>query len=385
MTTDKEEIKEAIEQRAQELKKDFEGLTEEQKTMVAYRKIIKLLKEEYASISLSNGNIAETERTKTINEILAIIKASDYECGIIKPIMLYAMSDNYEMYKKFYLESLISLNKVLENYKLLAQELKINNALELSHLFSYMLWNGYYSVTKEHNYNIENRLLLLGMYSFDVIKGEGVCLAYAELLHNYLSVCEKKSSILLCKMGKDKEYKRDYIPQIERKIKKLSIPKKMLFSARNFVMQGIINKFGNHAVTLIEDDSKLYIYDSTNLLVLNILDSNTATLITGTGEFGLRPLTTIPLLSHADPNQLFEKLLSNNIKPAYTRDDIVSSFDNIINLLNNNRGLLDDAYDNIHQELEIINNQIEEIGGYRKLRKRIRQERANNIEGANNE
>lgn len=84
------------------------------------------------------------------------------------------MSEHSNDYKELYKESLICYNKILENYSILAQELNINNSLELSHLFAYMLWNGYYSVTKKHVYKLQERMMLPGMHSFDVIKGKEI-------------------------------------------------------------------------------------------------------------------------------------------------------------------------------------------------------------------
>ena len=44
-----------------------------------------------------------------------------------------------------YEKSIINYNEMLNKYKDLALELKLKNALQISMLFSYMVWNGYYS------------------------------------------------------------------------------------------------------------------------------------------------------------------------------------------------------------------------------------------------
>ena len=46
---------------------------------------------------------------------------------------------------------------ILELYKNIALELKLSTALEFSYYYTYLLWNGYFSVTKEHEYNEVNR------------------------------------------------------------------------------------------------------------------------------------------------------------------------------------------------------------------------------------
>lgn len=282
------------------------------------------------------------------------------------------MRDNEIKYKEIYKESLIHYNKILENYKKLAQDLRLNASLDLSHLFTYMLWNGYFSVTKEHFYKLQERLLLPGMYSFDVIKGRGVCLAYAELLHNYLSICGKYSSILTCKVPTEKNaVSCDYRPKIERHTKN-SASSKISSTLMTFFLGGLINKLGNHAITLIEENENLYCYDPTNLYALNIQSSLTASIINGKGEFQIKPLMTVITNPHSDPNHLYEKLLLGNIKPALTRKEFIFSFENIIELINNNINLLNDAYDNIHSDLEYINKQTEEIGDYHKALKKIK-------------
>jgi len=271
-----------------------------------------------------------------------------------------------------YINSLESYKKVLENYKQLSKELNINSSLDLSHLFTYMLWNGYFSVTKQHSYKLEERLLLPGMHSFDVIKGKGVCLAYAQLLSDFLAMCEKNSALLNVKVpsGKNK-IKSDYRPEIERnvQISKASLIKSKMLA---LFLKGLINKVGNHAITLIEEDNKIFAYDPTNLFVLNVKDDEVAKIINGEGTFDIKLLASLMLFPHSDINNIYEKLLSGNIEPAFTRKEIVLSFEEIMELLNSNINLLNDVYDNIHPELEIINKQTDDIGGYHSVLKKIK-------------
>lgn len=369
-----------IEERVDELKKDFVNLNDSQKKLLAYRKIIDLsnkgipIKE--ALNKLKNDNIFDLRDTE---EILAIIKASDFNVRYVESVLLYHSCGREKDFKELYKDSLVSYNKILENYKLLADELKLNNSLELSHLFTYMLWNGYYSVTKHHAYKLQERLMLPGMYSFDVMKGKGVCLAYAELLHNYLTACDKTSALLNCKVptGKNKIV-RYYTPNINRNIENNYISK-LLNKSTMFLLKGLVKKTGNHAVTLIEDNNKIYIYDPTNLYSLNVIDKDTASVINGKGYFDIKPFTSLLFTANSDPNCLFEKLLNGNIKQAYTNNDIKISFEKVLEVINNNLSLLDDAYDNIHSELEFIDNQTDEIGGVSKALKKIREKSTNSI------
>lgn len=356
-----------IEKIAERYKEKFKGLTEKEQRLFVYRCVIEIGKNN----DFVKENLKEIELEPT-DLLRALVRASEYNAGMFSSLILYAMCGNDEKYKSLYAESLNSYKKVLENYKLLANELKLESALDISHLFTYMLWNGYYSVTKTHSYKLQERLLLPGMYSFDVIKGKGVCLAYAELLRNYLTICDKKSALLDCKVPTGKnDISYDYRPQINRG-EGTNRSTKILNKLITPLLEGLTNKTGNHAVTLIEDNGKMFIYDPTNLYVLNVIDEATATIINGKGNFNIKPFSTLVITPDSDPNQLFEKLVRGNINPAFTRKEVIFSFENMMELIKNNINLLDDAYDNIHHELKVIDRQTDEIGGKFKALKKIK-------------
>ena len=364
----KEKTTKNIEELGQEiegLKQEFKGLPKLQRELLLYRKIAEMSK---AKDSFKVFNDSYYNQDINLDELSCLIKTAN--AGFWKPLMLYVVCEEELKYQEIYKESLICYNKVLENYKRLAQELKVNSSLDLSHLMTYMLWNGYFSVNKKHFYELQERLLLPGMHSFDVIKGKGVCLAYAELLDNYLTICGKQSSILNCKVpSREKRISYDYRPKIERNVKKNTSNR---FSERfiAFLLGGLINKFGNHAITLIQENGNIYAYDPTNISALNIKDSSTACIINGKGEFKIKPLTSIVMNPYTDSNHICEKILLSDIEPALTKDEFILSFENLMELLNNNTSLLDDAYDNIHSDLEYIDRQTEEIGDGNKVLKK---------------
>lgn len=358
-----------LEQKEEELKQEFKDLTKIQRELLLYRKIAEIGKLE----DDTKNDEKELFSNIKISELLCLIKAGNI--GYLKPFMVYSTLTLKLEYQDVYKESIISYNNVLENYKRLAQELNLNSSLDLSNLLSYMLWNGYFSVNKKHFYNLQGRLLLPGLNSFDIIKGKGVCLAYAELLDNYLSICGKESSILSCKVPEnDKSISFDYRPKIERNIK-INTNNRLLNNSMLFCLKGLINKFGNHAITLIWENGNIYAYDPTNFYVLNIKDFSVASIINGTGEFQIKPLATFIMNPYADSNHIFEKLLSGDIKSTLTRKEFIFSFENLIELMNSNISLLDDAYDNIHNDLEYINKQTNEIGNSLKVLKKNKNRR----------
>lgn len=350
---------------------EFDGLNQKEQALLAYRKIIELKKSCYCA---KKQNMLTHDKIDESDRILAIIKASCGNAGYLKSLVLETMCESNLECSDLFKKSLVSYNNVLDNYRLLAQELRICNSLELSHLLTYMLWGGYFSVTKKHVYRLQNRLLLSGVHSFDVIKGRGVCLAYAELLRNYLNTCDKKAAMLDCYVSMDKnDISYDWRPSIQRNyIKEAS--RNTLYRVLVFLLKGLVSKTGNHSVTLIEENGKLFIYDTTNLAVLNVVDENTATLINGSGNYQINPLSTLILNPMADDNKLFERLFSGRvIEPAFNFDYVKDSFEETLEVINNNIKLLDDAYDNIHLELEVIDRQTDEIGGHFNSLKKIRE------------
>lgn len=357
---DNEDIK-SFEEKIEKYTIEFSGLTDKEKTFLAYRKIIELLE---------TGEIKNIDEDEVDDTFSAIVLASNHNISYFKIIFLQFYYNLMNKCKEEYKKSLVSYKKILDNYKKLAEELNINDSLELSHLFTYMLWNGYYSINKEYYYDATSRLMLPGMHSFDIIKGGGVCLAQSELLSNYLNVCEKESTLLLCNIPtKKNSIKINYHPNIKMQYRNEKL-NNILFSLLSVPLNPISKVLCNHAVALIKDNNRFYIYDPTNLLVLNVLNENSASIVNGTGIFDIKLLNTLPLIVEPKHNQLLEQITFNHTTKNYSQEEVISSFEKIIELLKNNIKLLDDAYENIHSELELINNEIEKNDGIMKIMKK---------------
>ena len=81
---------------------------------------------------------------------------------------LYIISRAAEVYEKkcyinnIYYEDLIEeYNMILKKTSKLAQELNLKNSLELSILFMFLLWDGYFSKNKKNKYNFIYILLII--------------------------------------------------------------------------------------------------------------------------------------------------------------------------------------------------------------------------------
>lgn len=354
---------EGIKNRELELKPLFENLKGKEKELLVYKKII-----EYQDNTTKVNNYDDV-----LAEVQALIYASDFCTEPLKPLIVNYLCIDQKLYRQLYIEALISYNNILKNYSDLAKELNIDSTLELSHLFSYLLWNGYFSTSKEHVYRLKNRLLLPSMYSFDVIRGNGVCLAYSELLNNFLEICNKESALLECYFPTKKgAITTSYRPEIKRNFD-INFVSRNISRCTTLFLKGLIVRIGNHAVTLIRENNKFLIYDSTNLYVLNVISDEKAEIINGTGTFDIKPLSTLILNPEADRKNLFEKLVSEKNDYKLSRKELIVGWENIMTLLNDNISLLNDSYDNIHSDLSLIEEKTNEYGGlfksWRKIKK----------------
>lgn len=357
----------AIELKVKPNVEEQKDLTDNQRKLLALKKVSKIAKKSLEE----NKSIIDYR-----DEILATVRSSNKTITTSDAMLLFSSMKSEKEYKELYSESYSRLQNVLENYKSLSNELNINSPLELCILFTYLLWSGYFSVSKSHTYELKKRLLLTGLNSFDIIKGHGVCLGYSELLDYFLKTCENNSALLYCKVPTKKEQiERGYTPDIKRNIN-VGLLGKMICKSATPLLKGITNKYGNHAVTLVEDHDKLYIYDATNLYVLNIIDENTASIINGKGEFNIKPFRSIIQSPHNLSDSIIERLITEKTNEAFNEDQIIEYFDKILEIANSNNSLIEDTYTNIHNDLEFIDNQTDEYGGLFKARKIIRKQKS---------
>lgn len=101
-------------------------------------------------------NLLEDPKLKEqdIKEKRKIIFMSEIIRDINKNFFIFT-GDDYGISEEYYPYVLYQISK-------LASELKLKNSLEISNLFTYLLWNGYLSKTKQNVYRIEKRKLIEG-------------------------------------------------------------------------------------------------------------------------------------------------------------------------------------------------------------------------------
>ena len=277
---------------------------------------------------------------------------------LLKIGMLTEMIKRKNSFDKEYAKEMKLYRDILVMYKNLAEELKLSTALEFCYYYSYLLWNGYFSVSKEHNYDKNNRSVNLNFLASSVLNGSGVCLEYSALLNDFLKVCNKDSVLISCYTPTKKgEVAIDYRPDIVRNVKDNTqkSTEMLTFMANMF---GITKKIGNHAVTVINENGQQFVFDATNLAILNIEDKLKASIINGRGYFDLKKFF-LDLFNLSDcSSELFYMLKNEIAHSSLEKNNIISSYENTLEIVNKNRILLDEGYEYIHSSIEQINSRV---------------------------
>ncbi len=259
--------------------------------------------------------------------------------------------NNREKYHQAFKNYDILLRKTI----LLGRELKLKNSLEVSNLYTYLLWNGYFSLSKEHKYSLTRGNLRIGDYFTDIVRGRGVCLNYSVMLDDLLTEGNFLSTVILNRIGG--KIKRDYTPDLKRNIEK------NLFSTIRMNMTKLINRKGNnHACTLIQENNLFYIYDPTNLVIVQLDGATMATVIAGKGTLLLDPYMSYLMFDTAEKRSLINNLCNQeNFSCPYNRRDFIFCWENNLEVFQENISLIEDYYTDIKTHLEQIANSTTDV------------------------
>ena len=175
---------------------------------------------------------------------------------------------NYFFLMHYYPSVLSSYDKIIKNFSDLSKKLDLSDSLDVCILFSYLLWNGYFSVDKKLCDSSKDNLEIFDFFSLEIMSGQGVCLHFSYLFKDFLQACGYDSAILLSWLKKV-DYHKIYFPDITRQMNQEH--DKEIIIAR-FLKELFKYIGGNHAFNLINDHENLYIYDSTNLLYIPLSD-----------------------------------------------------------------------------------------------------------------
>lgn len=344
---------------------EYKDLSEYKRNLICFKEIFEMYKE--SNLEASDFLVDYYYDLK--GYMKEILGSSSYSLIVPFIVNCETIEKNLEIYNPI----LENYYNVLKEYSSLAKRLNLNNSLLLSNFLSLLLYGGYFSVYGIHNPGFSNRYLINGLYALDVVNGCGVCLNNANLLKDFLSVCNYNSNTLLCKTSK--EMKFDYHLKINKTLSEVDLEDSRMEILKKLIFEKIMFKISDiwkmHLVTLVKDREKFYIYDPTNIAVFNIESLDNANLVGGIGNLKLMPIKSIQIGSSSDFFDLFRLLDNHDFKDmGYKREEVLESFEKVIKILNDNLELVVDSYKNIHDDLVKISTYLYEVNqGSKSLKK----------------
>ena len=287
----------------------------------------------------------------------------------------YMQIDKEEKIKKLFELSLNDHNQILNLYKELAFKLDINNSLDLSNFYSYLLWNGYFSIDKTHKYQMKDRYNTKGFYSLEIYKGKGVCLNYAMQLRDFLKTSGINAAAISCYIdNRNSKIDKETTKVIERQ-KNISKLEQLKYNLATPFTNIIARKTGNHEIVLINDEKGLYYYDPTNLCTLNPNSFDKGNLINGKGYYKIIPDSfVIPFSTNEIEEIIYKLLVNDNASRNLSCNNFYESLNKVSKIINDNKDMLDEAYSDALPRISNINHEIELnreiLGDYVKTKKR---------------
>ncbi len=231
-------------------------------------------------------------------------------------------------------------NKLIDNFADFLIEENITNPQHIYEYFNYVVWNGYLSKDQELMYSID-RKIYLDNPGMSIASGNAVCLNYADMLSCVYKELGFNSYMAMCYVDADnvKIEKIRTNQQIETKVNS-EAEEGIIFD--NFVVNNLTKLLGNHAVTCVEYNGELYIFDPTNLVYLNKTNFNDINIVNGSGKFDLRYFTSLLF----DDINLFKVVPSTNSKnyklEVINKPELVIDIDALENFHNENKNLINE-------------------------------------------
>ena len=208
------------------------------------------------------------------------------------------------------MKGVLNYNKIVENFSDFLDEQGITDPQHIYEYYNYAMWNGYFSKDHELKYSVD-RKIYIDNPGISIMSGNAVCLNYADMLslifkemgfNSYMAMCHVDSdNVSIERIRTDKNIVRKINPGSSEALDRLF---------KNFFINGITKIFGNHAITCVENDGEIYIFDPTNLVYLNKTGINDINIVNGTGKFDLRYFSSLLY----DNMNIFKLIPSTNNK-----------------------------------------------------------------------
>ena len=256
-----------------------------------------------------------------------INKFNKYEIYLAQCDRLYDLCNNET--KEFYQPYL----NIIKNTTVLLKELHLDNPLDASKTYEYLLWNGYFSQNKHFTYNDDTFINPL-VPGTDIMLGKAVCLNNAEMLTRVLQELNIESYLIGAYYN---------IPKQNLKEKNnTTLKDKALAYMDELKIKNIL--YGNHALTLIKNNNKFFLDDPTGQLVLNF-------------EMKINPWLFITNNDNITYNKTKEIILTTykySNEEIITEQYLLTSFYKVNTILRENKNLLNDFYGENKKDIDII-------------------------------
>lgn len=259
-----------------------------------------------------------------------------------------------------YSDVMYNYNIILENMLNLSKELDLDNSLELCILFSYLLWYGYLSKNREYKFNPNNKKIIPGLFFSSIMDGRGVCLHNSEMLKDFLNLCDYNCVML------ESHSKMAIKSEFDIAIKRMCVDKE---ETKFIKLIKIISNMGkpNHAFNLIKENNNFYIYDSTNLLLLSVINMYKSKVINGKEIFKLFPYKSYMLCADRNEIEILDEFIDNQVYSSpYQTQDLVVTSNVTLEVLRYNRNLLNDFYTEVKPNIMEISKETDKIVRRRK-------------------
>ena len=196
--------------------------------------------------------------------------------------------------------------KIIDNFSNVLNEQNITDPQHIYEYYNYAMWNGYFSQNHELMYSLDRKLYIKNS-GMSIMSGKGVCLNYADMLSMIFKKMGFKSYMAICYVNPDniKIEKIRTDKGIERNIDQNNSE-----MPDNFILDNVSKILGNHAITCVEYNGEIYIFDPTNLLYFEKTGFNNINIINGEGKFDLRYYTSLVY----DNINIFKLIPSTNNK-----------------------------------------------------------------------
>lgn len=242
---------------------------------------------------------------------------------------MYFFKDDFEFvtidYEDYY--------KLLHSIKNFYDEIGLEDSLGIFIMYTYMLWNGYFSIDRKYQFNY-NRKITEKCYGAGIMLGVGTCVENSYMLNDIYQMLKYDSIIIHNKIKK-------------LKINEELIERKIIKSDNNIKK----NKF-NHLSVLVNDANYNFIYDPTNLTCFNLKKSTKALGINNKGIMNIDLNTDFYFYYE---KYHLERILSKiNYDKKNNKDEIIFRIYKLLEFCKNNEKYLELFYSDNKEKIKNI-------------------------------